>query len=291
MNAGFARHAAARAAIFCLDVDSTLIATEAIDELAAFAGKKEAVAALTAYAMGGSLSFRASLAASLDIVRPSVQLLRDFMAAHPPAFTPGVEVLIAAMHRRGSHVYLVSGGFTQFIFPLADKLGIPRARVFANTILFDRCRIVLVGAGVQHLTSADSRRSAIVRDIETPPFRSRGRSGAYAGFDPAALTSEDGGKGRVVALLRATHPRLSPIVVIGDGVTDMQARPPADAFIGYGGVVVRAAVEQGADWFVRDWAEVLAIVESVACIEECGGAEEACSVGTATSLAPVDGES
>ena len=41
--------------------------------------------------------------------------------------------------------------------------------------------------------------------------------------------------------------------MIGDGVTDMQARPPADLFIGFGGVVVRESVKQGADWFVTDF--------------------------------------
>lgn len=41
--------------------------------------------------------------------------------------------------------------------------------------------------------------------------------------------------------------------MVGDGVTDMQARPPADAFIGYGGVVKREKVQTGADWFITDF--------------------------------------
>lgn len=40
--------------------------------------------------------------------------------------------------------------------------------------------------------------------------------------------------------------------MIGDGATDLQAKPPADLFIGYGGVVAREAVKQGADLFVTD---------------------------------------
>ncbi len=39
----------------------------------------------------------------------------------------------------------------------------------------------------------------------------------------------------------------------GDGVTDMQARPPASAFICFGGAVVRDAVKKGADLFVTDF--------------------------------------
>ena len=80
--------------------------------------------------------------------------------------------------------------------------------------------------------------------------------GCYSGFDASAPTSRDGGKPEVVRRLKAAH-GYTRIVMVGDGVTDMQARPPADAFIGYGGVVVRPVVSGGADWFVRDFSEVL----------------------------------
>ncbi len=81
------------------------------------------------------------------------------------------------------------------------------------------------------------------------PFPVASRSaGIYAGFDETAPTSRDGGKPEVLRQLREGR-GLSPIVMIGDGVTDMQARPPADAFIGYGGIAVRAPVRDGADLF------------------------------------------
>jgi len=50
------------------------------------------------------------------------------------------------------------------------------------------------------------------------------------------------------------------MVMVGDGATDMQARPPAKAFVGFGGVRVREKVKQGADWFVTDFNEVLAVL-------------------------------
>jgi phosphoserine phosphatase len=50
--------------------------------------------------------------------------------------------------------------------------------------------------------------------------------------------------------------------MFGDGATDMQARPPAEAFIGYGGVVVRDAVKIGADWFIMDFSEIISELES-----------------------------
>ena len=50
-------------------------------------------------------------------------------------------------------------------------------------------------------------------------------------FDPQQPTSRDGGKPKVIQQLK-DELGLTSIVMVGDGVTDMQARPPADAFIG-----------------------------------------------------------
>jgi phosphoserine phosphatase len=205
---------------FAFDVDSTVITTEGIDELAAFAGKKAEVAALTAAAMGGSIPFDQALEARLRLIAPTRALLEAFLAAHPPAFTPGVQAVVAALHARGTHVYLVSGGFTQMIHPIAAALGIAKERVFANTIL----------------------------------FHPQGE-GLYAGFDASAPTSRDGGKAEVMRQLKAKH-SYSPLVMVGDGATDLQARPPADAMLGYGGVVRREAVAKGACWFFTDFAEL-----------------------------------
>lgn len=208
----------------CFDVDSTVITVEAIDEFAAFAGKKEAVAALTAKAMGGSVPFHEALEARLGIIQPTRTMLTDFLKVHPFSLTPGVAEVISGLQARGTHVYLVSGGFTQMIAPVASVLNIPQERVFANTILFN-----------------DSH--------------------GYAGFDRNAPTSRDGGKAVVMGRLKQQH-GYSCVVMVGDGATDLQARPPADVMLGYGGVVVREVVRKGADWFVHDFQDVLAVMNS-----------------------------
>lgn len=151
----------------CFDVDSTVINVEAIDEFAAFAGKKAAVAELTAKAMGGSVKFEDALAARLSLIDPTTAMLENFLKAHPFEFTPGVREFISHLQGRGTSVYLVSGGFTQMINPVADILGIPRANVYANTILFKS-------------------------------------DGSYNGFDTTAPTSRDGGKPEVVRRLKAS---------------------------------------------------------------------------------------
>lgn len=215
-----------RAQAFCFDVDSTVITSEGIDELAGFAGKREAVSALTASAMGGATPFHEALDARLRLIAPTAPMLTSFLGAHPFSLTPGVAAVVARLHARGTHVYLVSGGFTQMIFPVADALAVPRSRVFANTILFH------------------------------PPAAGSG----YAGVDPDAPTRRDGGKAEVLSRLRAVH-GYAPMVMVGDGATDLQARPPADAMLGYGGVVERAAVKAGACWFFKDFeAELLPLL-------------------------------
>jgi phosphoserine phosphatase len=204
----------------CFDVDSTVITVEGIDELANFAGKKSEVAQLTQRAMGGTMPFHEALEARLSIINPSMELFDQFLLSHPFEVTPGVVPFIQALQRKNVHVYLVSGGFTQMIYPIADRLNIPRRNVFANTILFDS-------------------------------------KGMYSGFDRTAPTSRDGGKPNVITSLKQQH---DVIVMVGDGATDMQAKPPADAFIGFGGVVVREPVKNGADWFITDFNDLLKVV-------------------------------
>jgi phosphoserine phosphatase len=62
--------------------------------------------------------------------------------------------------------------------------------------------------------------------------------GEYAGFDEREPTSETGGKARAIEGLRKQH-GYSSVVMIGDGVTDLEAKGPADVVIGFGGNVVR----------------------------------------------------
>eukprot|EP01062_Namystynia_karyoxenos_P018195 TRINITY_DN16763_c0_g1_i1.p1 TRINITY_DN16763_c0_g1~~TRINITY_DN16763_c0_g1_i1.p1 ORF type:complete len:234 (+),score=78.40 TRINITY_DN16763_c0_g1_i1:82-783(+) len=203
----------------CFDVDSTVCIDEGIDELAASLGKGKEVAAWTAKAMGGSMTFQEALTARLEIMKPTRQQLDRLIAQRPPAqlLTPGVAELIRTLRARGTAVYLISGGFTQMIHPVAAHLGLPRDHVIANTILF----------------SPD---------------------GAYAGFDQSAPTSRSGGKPKAIAELKRRF-GYHTIAMIGDGATDLEARceGAADLMIGFGGIQVREKVKQGADWFVTSF--------------------------------------
>jgi phosphoserine phosphatase len=211
---------------FCFDVDSTVITTEGIDELASYKGCLEQVAALTRGAMGGNVPFRDALQSRLSLIKPSRIDVETFLSKHPFILTRGIEQVIQTLHRKSVHVYLVSGGFTQMILPIAKRLEISSERVFANTILFDE------------------------------------KNGEYIGFDKNAPTSRDGGKTDVVKKLRATY-KYEEVVMVGDGATDLQAKTPdaATLFIGYGGCVERKIVKEGADYFIKDWNELLNILD------------------------------
>ncbi|XP_072262231.1 phosphoserine phosphatase [Pyxicephalus adspersus] len=85
--------------------------------------------------------------------------------------------------------------------------------------------------------------------------------GEYAGFDEAQLTAESGGKGKVIGLLKEKY-GFRNVVMIGDGATDMEACPPADGFIGFGGNVIRQQVKEKAKWYITDFEELLRELDS-----------------------------
>ena len=114
-----------------LDVDSTLIQQEVIDELARAAGAYDDVAAITARAMNGELSFEASLRARVAALKGvPATTFQDVLARIE--LTPGVLTLIRTVQRLGGRVAAISGGFIQVVRPLADRLGLDYA--FANTL-------------------------------------------------------------------------------------------------------------------------------------------------------------
>lgn len=227
-NVEGAMQALANADAVCFDVDSTVIQEEGIDVLAGFLGKGQEVADFTARAMGGSLKFEDALAARLDLMKPSKSSIEQCLEAHPIPFSPGIDRLIETLHVHGIDVYFVSGGFRIMIEPVARELMVSKTNIYANTLLFDD------------------------KDDDT-----------YKGFDPTEPTSADGGKPKALMEIK-NKCGYNTMIMVGDGATDAQAKPPADAFIGFGGVVVREAVKEKSCWFVKDFEDMITVVEKFA---------------------------
>ena len=134
---GDARRALCNADAVCLDVDSTVITSESIDDLADFLGCGDQVAMITARAMGGAMPYHQALETRLKIMRPSQREVAQMLEERPAALTAGAVAFVDALHERGQHVYLVSGGFRQLIAPVAAQLGVPEERVQANQLTFN----------------------------------------------------------------------------------------------------------------------------------------------------------
>ena len=119
--------------VLAMDMDSTLINIECIDEIADFTGKKAAVAQITEATMRGEIKdFQESL-------RRRVALLEGISADALEAVyrerlqpNPGAVELLAGANERGLYTLLVSGGFTFFTEKLRQQLGFKQAQ--ANTL-------------------------------------------------------------------------------------------------------------------------------------------------------------
>ncbi len=115
------------------DMDSTMIGQECIDELAAEVGLKEKVAAITARAMNGEIAFEPALIERVALLKGLPATVIAEVIAKRITLTPGGRELIATMKAKGHYTALVSGGFTVFTGPIAEKLGFHENR--ANELL------------------------------------------------------------------------------------------------------------------------------------------------------------
>ncbi len=114
-----------------LDMDSTLIQIEVIDELARLAGVGEKVAAITERAMNGELDFQQALRERVGLLKGlSAEALEQVYRELP--FTPGAKTLIRILRRLGFRTAVISGGFDFFTDRLKQELGLDYA--YANAL-------------------------------------------------------------------------------------------------------------------------------------------------------------
>ena len=112
-----------RKRLLLADMDSTIIGVECIDEIAAFAGVKDEVAAVTEAAMRGELDFEAALLARLALLKGLPEAVLERAYAERVRLNPGAEVLVRTMNAAGALTALVSGGFTYFTERVAAAAG------------------------------------------------------------------------------------------------------------------------------------------------------------------------
>jgi phosphoserine phosphatase len=187
------------------------------------AGRREVIAALTDAAMRGEVPLENVYGARLRLIRPDRAAVEAIARRYIAEAVPGARETVRQLRAHGVEVRILSGGLRQAILPFAEWLGLSPTVVRAVDIHFDA-------------------------------------AGAFFEFDEKSPLARSGGKLAVMKRWRSMLPR--PILMVGDGITDLEARPAVDRFIAFAGVVERAAVTAAADAVIRT-PSLLPVLEEV----------------------------
>ena len=209
--------------LICFDCDSTLSAIEGIDELARVRGPGvfARVEAQTREAMDGKIAVEAVFGRRLEVIQPRQADIAAVGQQYIDQIEPTAVATITALKAAGWTPLIVSGGFRPIIAPLAAYLGI--ARIEAVDLYFDAV-------------------------------------GNYTGYDEKFPTTRSGGKPEIMRALKADlHP--SRLVMVGDGVSDLETKGEVDLFVGFGRYVARDKVKAGAPAFIHSLAELIPLLK------------------------------
>ncbi len=148
---------ARRKKLLIADMDSTIVTSETLDELAAFAGIKDQIAAITARAMNGELDFKEALRYRVSLLKglPIAALEETWLATK---LMPGAMELVRTMKKSGATTALVSGGFTFFTARVAARCGFDVHR--SNILLDDGA--ALTGLVGEPILDKDSKRASLI---------------------------------------------------------------------------------------------------------------------------------
>jgi phosphoserine phosphatase len=145
--------------LLVMDMDSTLITIETIDELADMQGLKPQVAAITAQAMRGEIEYNESLARRVALLKGLDESAMDRVYQERLKLSPGAEQLLSAARKAGLKTLLVSGGFTSITDRLKPRLQLDYTR--SNTLAVSEGRYT--GAVVGDIVNADVKRDELVK--------------------------------------------------------------------------------------------------------------------------------
>ncbi|WP_439515306.1 phosphoserine phosphatase SerB [Oceanibaculum nanhaiense] len=145
-----------RKKLLLADMDSTIVTSETLDELAAYAGLKDKIAAITARSMNGEIDFATAL-------RERVAMLKGLSADaldktyEGVELTPGARTLVQTMRAHGARTALVSGGFTWFTGRVRERCGFHLDR--ANVLNLEDG--VLTGTVAEPILDRDAKLAAL----------------------------------------------------------------------------------------------------------------------------------
>ncbi len=208
------------------DCDSTLSAIEGIDELARFKGKEWRVGVLTEKAMNGDLDLSEVYGKRLQAIRPTRGQLKAIEERYWETLVPDAQAVIEALRFLGKQIFIVSGGLAEPVRGFGKRLGVPPENIRAVELEYNE----LSGDWWQY---------------HQPETRNRQ---TYLDYNEGPLTVSSGKPAIIQALAGNKHGRR---LMVGDGASDLAARPVVDLFVGFGGVVARDKVKSGAEIFIE----------------------------------------
>jgi phosphoserine phosphatase len=173
---------------------------------------REAIEELTAAAMRGELPLEDVYGRRLEIIRPGRDAVQALGRLYVERLVPDAREVVAALRREGVAVRIMSGGLRPAVEAAAAALGLTQDAVAAVDIHF-------------------------------------AQDGSYAGFEADSPLARSGGKLEVMQSVRRQEG--GPLIMVGDGITDLEARPAVEMFVAYAGVVERPQVVAAADIVIR----------------------------------------
>ncbi|MDX1520021.1 MAG: HAD-IB family phosphatase [Anaerolineae bacterium] len=209
------------------DCDSTLSTIEGIDELARQKGKFDEIKRLTDAAMDGEVHLENVYDHRLELLCPTRAEIQAVAEAYRQTLVPDARRVIEALKEAKKEVFIVSGGLLAAVRPFGEWLGVPTDHIRAVDVRYNK----LSGQWWDYQLDLWGQRSdEEYLDPEITPL------------------IESQGKADVVKDLLGD--RVGRSVLIGDGMSDIAARPAVDMVVGFGGVIVRDRVKTEADIYI-----------------------------------------
>ena len=143
--------------LLVMDMDSTLITIECIDEIADLQGLKPQVAAITEAAMRGELVFRDSLLQRVALLAGLDAGALQRVVDERLQLSPGAEAMLAAVKAAGLKTLLVSGGFTYFTGRMQTRLGLDYTRANELEVVDGK----LTGRVLGEIVDAEAKRRTV----------------------------------------------------------------------------------------------------------------------------------
>ncbi len=145
--------------LLVMDMDSTLITIETIDELADLVGLKPQVAKITEQAMRGEIEYNESLQRRVRLLKGLDESALRRVYDERLKLSPGAKILLAAAKKHGIKTLLVSGGFTHVTELLKPRLGLDYT--YSNTLAVANGK--LTGDIIGRIVNADAKRDELLR--------------------------------------------------------------------------------------------------------------------------------